>query len=529
MAYPLPVSCLGLLLAFGSLATAAEPGKPDDFFAPTKVWQFHIEMTAKEYEAMQPAAGGGFGFPGGFPGAAPAPAPVKKPGDRETHRSVFGTDFPVAHATISSGAETVEDVAIRYKGNSTYLATARNLKRSLKLDIDHFEKDKRFLGAKTINLHCGAHDPSKIREALAYESYRAAGVPAPRTSFAEVTLTVPGKFNKEYLGLYTLTEQVGKPFLKAHYESDQGLLMKPEKIRGLDYLGDDWAKYKDTYQPKRDATPAEIARVTSFLKLVNQGSDDAFAKGIAGYLDVDAFLKFLTATAMIANLDSFFTLGHNYYLYLHPQTKKFHFIPWDTDLALGNFAFFGTAEQQMTLSLNKPYAQNKLADRLLALKDVKAKYQTVLKDMAAATFAKTRLMKQLEALESVVKAPMQKEAKAVAARKEQAGMGGFGGPFTAKPPELKAFFEKRVESIAAQLDGKSQGYVPQGFGVGGGFGPPPNPIAKTLFDAMDTDKDGKIGRAEYDAAMKRFFDEWDKDKNGTLDPKELAEGLQKAK
>ena len=108
MAHPLPVSGLGLLLAFGSIANAAEPSKPDRLFEPAKVWQFHIEMTAKEYEAMQPATGGGFGFPGGFPGAAPAPVPAKKPGDRETHRSVFGTDFPVAHATISNGAETVD-------------------------------------------------------------------------------------------------------------------------------------------------------------------------------------------------------------------------------------------------------------------------------------------------------------------------------------------------------------------------------------------------------------------------------------
>ena len=119
----LPVSCLGLLIDLGTVAQSAEPNKPGDLFAPAKVWPLHIEMTAEEYEAMQPAARGGFGFPGGFPGAAPAPAPAKKPVDRETHRSVFGTDFPVAHASISCSAETVEDVAIRYKGNSTYLAT----------------------------------------------------------------------------------------------------------------------------------------------------------------------------------------------------------------------------------------------------------------------------------------------------------------------------------------------------------------------------------------------------------------------
>ena len=317
MSIRLLASLVTLLIAGAdSSARPIKPAKPEEVFAISKVWSFQITMTAKEYEAMQPAASGGFGFPGGFPGAPMAPAPAKKPGDRETHRSVFGTEFPVARAAISTDGRTVEDVAIRYKGNSTYLATARNLKRSLKIEIDHFDAEKRFLGLKTLNFHCGAHDPSKLREVLAYEIYGEAGVPAPRTAFAEVFLTVPGKFDKEFLGLYTFIEPVNKSFLKAHFKSDKGLLMKPEKLRGLDYLGDDWAKYKDTYQPKRDATKAEIERVTSFLKLVNQGTDERFAKEIAGYLDTDSFLKFLAATAMIANLDSFFTIGHNYYLSL---------------------------------------------------------------------------------------------------------------------------------------------------------------------------------------------------------------------
>ena len=64
----------------------------------------------------------------------------------------------------------------------------------------------------------------------------------------------------------------------------------------------------------------------------------------------------MAATAIVANLDSFFTLGHNYCLYLHPETNKFHFIPWDVDLSLGNFPILGTPEQQMDLSLAKPYA-----------------------------------------------------------------------------------------------------------------------------------------------------------------------------
>ena len=511
------------LLAVLAVAPAASAQKPPEVFGPGKVWPIHIEMTAKEYEGMQPAiAGGGFGFPG-----QPMPkAPEKKPGDRETHRSVFGTEFPTAHATVRSGDQEAKNIAIRYKGNSTYLATARNLKRSLRLDINEFEDGQKFLGLKILNLHCGVHDPSKLREALAYDIFRAAGVPAPRTAFAEVTLTVTGKYDKELLGFYTLTEPVSKPFLQAHFKSDKGLLMKPERIRSLDFLGENWEAYKTMYQPKRDATKDEIARTLSFLKLVNLAPVPTFEKEIASYLDVDAFLKFLAAHALSANLDSFFTNGHNYYLYLHPETNKFHFIPWDTDLSLGNFAFFGTPEQQMDLSIVKPYVENKLADKLLAIPDVKAKYLSIVKELAATALDKDHVLKSLATIEQVAKAPMEADAAAAKARREAGGPPAFG----ARPPELKLFIEKRVESVAAQIAGTRKGFEPkpQGFGFGppGGFGPGAQ-LAKPFLDAIDANKDGKASEDEFNAAMKRFFTEWDKNKDGHLTQQEITEGLQK--
>lgn len=505
-----------------------KPAKPDDVLGTTKVLQIDLVLTAKEYEAMQPPAGGGFGGFGPPPPANP-PKVEPKPGDpkRDIDRSVFGTEFPWAHATFGAAGVTLDDVGLRYKGNSTYLASARGLKRSFKVEFDHHNNKLKFSGLTDLNLHCGVHDPSKIREALCYAIFRACGVPAPRTAFAEVTLTVAGKYDKEYLGLYTATEQVNKTFLNAHYKTDKGLLMKPERMRSLDYLGDDWEKYATTYQPRHPATKDEAQRVIDFAKLVNRGDDAQFNKEIASYLDVDAFLRFMAATSLVSNLDSFFTNGHNYYLYLHPKTKKFHFIPWDVDLALGNFAFFGTPEQQMDLSLTKPYMQCRLADRVMAVKEHADRYQQIVKELAATAFTKERLLRELGVLEAATKDLIAKDAKAAADRKEGGGGMGFGAGAFGRPPELRTFVEKRTESVAAQLDGKSKGYVPQfGFGPPGGFGPG-NQLAKPLLDLLDANKDGKVSEEEFIAGLKRLFPEWDVDKNGVLDQKEIADGLQK--
>ena len=517
--------CTGPVFFWAPPGAADEPKKPnapekaakgDDVFGHERVWQFHLVLTPAEFAALQPAGGGGFP---GFPGAPMPPKVEPKPGEpkRDTHRSAFGVEFPWVQASLIAEGKTLEKVGLRYKGNSTYMATARSLKRSLKVDVDRIDDAARFHGLKSLNLHCGVMDQTKAREALAYSIYRAAGVPAPRTAFAEVALTVPGKYDQEHVGVYTLVESVDKNFLKLHYKSNDGLLMKPERLRGLDHLGDDWARYKGTYQPKREATKDEITRVIGFTKLVNQGTDAEFDKEIANYLDIDAFLKFMAATAVVSNLDSFFTLGHNYCLYLHPETNKFHFIPWDVDLSLGNFALFGTAEQQMDLNLTKPYAQNRLADRLMANRGFAERYQTVLKEVAPVCFDKQKLFAEIAAIEKTVKPLIEKETKAVAARKENAGF-GFGPPgggFGRPAPDLKTFVEKRAESIAAQFAGRSKGFTPTGFGFGppgGGFGPQlrpgdvlPMPVQNTLQMTATQKKELAELQKKVDAELEKIL------------------------
>ena len=74
------------------------------------------------------------------------------------------------------------------------------------------------------------------------------------TALADVTLTVPGRYDKAYLGLYTLVEPVDRAFLSDRFHTDKGVLFKPQGLRGLDFLGDDWEKYKGPYQPQPEAT-----------------------------------------------------------------------------------------------------------------------------------------------------------------------------------------------------------------------------------------------------------------------------------
>lgn len=528
-----------LLLVVGSTsagraADTAAAGK--DVFEFTKVHQFHLELSAKEWETLQQVAGGfgrpgGFGGPGGPGGGFPPRQPEKNAGPAvERHKGgSFGMEFPWAHASFGAGDTIVKNVGLRYKGNSSYMPTAGRLKRNFKVELDHYEGSQRFHGLKSLNLNAGGMDPSRLREALACAVYRDAGVPAPRTAFAEVALTVPGKYDKELVGLYTVVEQVDRSFLKAHFKNATGVLMKPERVGALQYLGEDWSAYKDRYLPKHEPTRDEARRVIDFVRLVNRGSDEQFRQEIASYLDVDAFLRFLAVTSMVANLDSFFNLGHNYYLYLDPTSNKFAFIPWDFDLSFAGFPMT-PPEQQVEMSLTHPYAgENKLAERLLAMKDGGDRYRKIVKELATTVFTKEKLLEKLEAVETSTKEALAREARATAARKEGnggfpgvGGPGGPGGPF-GRSIDLRTFIEKRTASVVAQVDGKSKGFVPAGFGFGGpggGFGGPggmgmrpmpgevlPAPLQNAL--RLNEGQRKKLAdlQKEVDARLKEILDE----------------------
>ncbi|MDB5352138.1 MAG: cotH 2 [Planctomycetota bacterium] len=445
-----------------------------DIFGRTKVWQIHLELTAKDFDRMQPAGGmRSPRDPGGFGPKSPDDKQAEKPTDMHKG-SGFGLEFPWVHADLSAEGKTYKDVGLRYKGNASYGTTSRGLKRNFRVDLDHYEDELRFHGLKSIVLNAGGLDPSRGREAFSYAVFRAVGVPAPRTAFAEVTVTIPGKYDEEFAGLYTVVEHVDKTFLKDRFNNSKGLLMKPEGLRDFQYLGEDWTHYEPRYRPKHDPTDKEKRRVIEFAKLVDRGGDEEFRDQIASYLDVEQFLRFIAANAYLATIDNFFTGGHNYYLYLNPQTNKFVFIPWDMDVSLAGVPFVGTADQRMDLSLTHPHpGPHKLIDRLLAMHDVNESYQKLLKVLAGTAFSKERLLAEVDAIESVTGGRLAREKKATEARKEGAGGPGFGfamgsGMF-GQGPSLRTFVENRTASVAAQLAGERKGYVPAGgFGAPGG-------------------------------------------------------------
>lgn len=436
------------------------PAGDTSLFGLTRLLRLEIEMTDDEYKAMQPPPPPVFGAP-------PRPPRSRTPDTGGSERNLFGIEFPWASGILMAEGTTFRNVRIRYTGNASYMASMGGLKRSFVLDLGPSDQH-RFHGLRTLQLQAGALDPAKTREALALSLFREAGVLAPRTTLAVVTLTIPGRHDKAFLGLYTLVEPVDGAFLADRFHDEKTLLVRPQGMRGLDFLGDSWARYRGPYRPLAEPSPEQAKRLIDFVRLVQKADDDQFQKEIASYLDIDRFLRFMAVQALIANADGFFTLAYNYAIALDPASNRLVFIPGDQELSFANFLMMGTADQLMDMSLMRPYdGENRLADRLLAMKDVRESYRKILEQLTSSVFRKERLLISIDALEKTTKLLLGREAAARTERGEPPI--GFGPSGASAAPDLRKFADRRTASIADQLVGRKEGYRPR-FN----FGPPRN-------------------------------------------------------
>ena len=232
-------------------------------------------------------------------------------------------------------------VGIRFKGNSS-LRTAwqnGNLKLSLKLDFDEFEDqypqidNQRFYGFKKLSLKNNFDDKSMIREKVAGDVFRNAGLAGSHTAFYR--LYVDHGDGPQYFGVYTMVEEVDDTVLDNQFSDDNGNLYKPDGNAASFASG---SYNEDEYVKKSNEDEADFSDVSSLLSVLHNNTRltnaQTWRADLDAILDTDVFLKYLAVNTVIQNWDTYGRMTHNYYLYNNPDTSKLTWIPWDNNEAL---------------------------------------------------------------------------------------------------------------------------------------------------------------------------------------------------
>jgi hypothetical protein len=476
--------------------------------------------------------------PGNFPISLEGAA-----GKRNGLASVMGVEFNRVHADLEFAGADLKDVGVRYKGNGSFVMLKGNPpKRSFKVDVNDFVKGRRLAGQGKLNFHNRAGDEALVTESVAYRLYREAGVPAPRTAFARVSVTAPPKLDHKYLGVYSMVEDVDEAFAKERFGNKRGAIFKPVTQALFGDLGDDWSAYAHAYDAKAGVTGAQARRVMEFARVVTYAGDAEFARRLGEFVDVDEFARFMAVTVYLSNVDSILHTGQNFYLYLDAGTDRFAFIPWDVDGSFGQI--FGDPMQLAKMSVDHPWAgTNRFLERAFKVEAFRAAYRARLGEFAGTIFEPARFHREVDELAKAIRPAVAEESKerlaefdkAVAEGPAKVDKGLFGtGLFAEKPARsIKRFVDARTPEVAGQLAGKSHGEPPRGLPGGGavwGNRPTTGPggtLAPVMMKALDADKDGRVTREEFVGGLERLFGAWGGAAEGGLTEGGLRAGIGK--
>jgi hypothetical protein len=435
-----PLMALGLALALlpvtpsarqqGGRASAATVSAAE-FFTATRVWKAHLTMTPEAWQAMQPRnTGGGSGFGGG--------SFLGPPGGRNGVAARQGIEFDYVKASLQLDDWTFTDVAARFKGNGSYLRAVRDGdgKISIKVDLNKYVKGQKLAGLTTLNFQNNITDAGWMNEVLAYRLYRDAGALAPRTTYAQVSLTV-GNQPQRYLGLYSISENVDENFAQDRFGTRNGAIFKPSTRDLFTDWGSDWAGYDQSYDPKTDLTDAQKQRVIALGRLVSHAGDEEFAAKIGDFVDLDGFARYFAVLVWIANYDSLLQNGQNFYTYLHPDTNRMHFIAWDQDFSFGN------GRSNYAVSVTSPGGNSRFLTRMYKVPAFRDKYLAAMAAFSDRLFLTERFTKQMNEIAPALRPSIQLEGEQWLAGFDAIASGRSG---------ILPFVTRRAASVKAELE-----------------------------------------------------------------------------
>ncbi|MGH2906481.1 MAG: CotH kinase family protein [Solirubrobacterales bacterium] len=283
------------------------------------------------------------------------------------------------------------NVTFRLKGNGSFRTLDGKAAFKVKMPSGN-----RIDGLKSLTLNNMVQDPSSMREALAYEAYRAIGVAAPRAGYAVV------KLNGLDYGLHVNVETLDERFTAEHFPSTQHLYESP-----------DWPLFPEKSQ--RDILPANVPNYQVEQGSTSSRSDLEALAGISQIFGPDEWwtafqqkfnaekvLRYWAAEAYLGDSDDFTNGVNNFYLQSN-AAGVFEFLPWGRDHSL-------TLTRTLSPQLDDPSSASAVADRCFKYAPCFAAYRSQ-RAYVSETIIGLDLVSRARQIESAIKQSVSEDTR----------------------------------------------------------------------------------------------------------------------
>jgi len=356
------IMCI-LTLTMVSSQTFAQQHTLEDLFPTDRVLQIDITLDEDDWDEIRNQTRG----------FAEALQPARQ----------FGpVDSPYAYvdAEVTIDGVRYPAVGLRKKG---FIGSQDNERPSLKIKLNRTDTSANIGGLKNLTLNNNKQDRSLMSQFLGYGIFNAAGSPAPRTAYASVTV------NGRDLGVYCHVETVREPLLKRGYGDDSGTLLEGTVVD----FHPDWEQSFERKIGKDKPARTRITELTSALAKNTIDLDEIWS-----IVDEESFYRFWTVEGLLSFWDGYSGNRNNFFIYLDPNSGKFHFIPWGADCMFETYSQLGE-DRNAPRSVRM---QGRLANRLYQLPEVRAEYARRMRLLLEEVFNEEKLLAETERIETMI-------------------------------------------------------------------------------------------------------------------------------
>ena len=228
--------------------------------------------------------------------------------------------YSYVEASVSIDGVVFPKVGIRKKG---FIGSLNHIRPSLKIKLNHINKKTDIEGLTNLTLNNNQQDVNQVSQFMGYALFNAIGSPAPRCAYAQVTV------NGKNLGVYTHVESVRKPLLKRAFGNKKGILYEGTVV-------DFHKEWDNSFEHKQGKDKRGREKIKALIDVL--ADDQVTEEAIGTLVDLDSFYRFWAVESLLGFWDGYSGNNNNFFIYLNPDTDKFHFLPWGADSLFTKFS-----------------------------------------------------------------------------------------------------------------------------------------------------------------------------------------------
>ena len=291
--------------------------------------------------------------------------------------------YTYVDASVTIDGVSFPEVGIRKKG---FLGSQNAFRPSLKIKLNHVDKKESIEGLTNLTLNNNQQDHSLVSQFMGYALFNAAGSPAPRCAYAKVTV------NGINLGVYSHVESIRNPLLRRAFGNDRGSLYEGPYV-------DFYEGWLGSFEFKRGKEKPGREKIEQLIDVL-KGEDEDMENSIGELVDLDSFYTYWAVEGLLGFWDGYSGNNNNFFMYLNPETDRFHFIPWGADSLF--------TKHSKLEHLNDPRApisvktQGLIAHRLYQLQSGRERYAAAIRDILENHWNESEMLSTTDQIEKMV-------------------------------------------------------------------------------------------------------------------------------